>query len=99
MKLKGMIVCAFMFPGILFGTHAFALDELYLCGIVREVNIRDSQVTVDVSSESCRGLRKFMLPAGKAGAAFKVNNRKCFYIDSNRCKPGYIHAITKIAPE
>lgn len=99
MKLKGMITCAFMFPGILFCTQAFAADGLYLCGNVQEVNAKAALVIVDVTSQSCRGLRKFKLPPAKGGATFNVDERKCFFIDSNRCKAGYIHTITKTVTE
>lgn len=99
MKLKGMLTCAFMFPGILFCTQAFAADELYLCGVVQEVNLQTAQVTVDVASSSCRGIRTFKLPATKDRLSFNVNARKCFFIDSNRCKTGYTYTITKTVPE
>lgn len=99
MKLKGMLACTFMFPGILFCTQAFATDELYLCGVVQEVNLQAAQVTVDVKSDNCRGMRTFKLPAAKGRAALNVNDRTCFIIDSNRCKTGYVHTITKTMPE
>ena len=99
MKFKGMIICAFMFPGILFCTQAFAVDELYLCGTITEISIKDALVTVDVASDSCPGVRRFKLPTTKDQTSFTVANRKCFFIDSNRCKPGYIHTITKTATE
>lgn len=99
MKLKGMITCAFMFPGILFCTQAFAVDELYLCGVVQEVNLQTAQVTVDVASDSCRGVKTFKLPATKDRLSFNVAKRKCFFINSNSCKAGYTYTITKTVPE
>jgi len=99
MKLKGMLTCAFMFPGILFYSQAFAVDELYLCGVVQEVNIQAAQVTVDVASNSCRGMRTFKLPATKDRTSFSVASRKCFFINSNSCKAGYIYTITKTVSE
>ena len=99
MKLKGMITCAFMFPGILFCTKVFAMDELYLCGVTKEINTKTAMVIIDVTSQSCRGLRKFRLPVAKGGAAFNVDERQCFFIDSNRCKAGYIQTITKTVTE
>lgn len=99
MKLKRMITCAFMFPGILFCSQAFAVDELYLCGVVQEVNLQTAQVTVDVASDSCRGTRTFKLPATKDRTSFNVAGRKCFSINSNRCKAGYTYTITKTVPE
>lgn len=99
MKLKGMIICAVMFPGIFLGTQAFAVDELYLCGVVQETNPQTAQVTVDVSSDGCRGMRTFKLPATKDRASFNKAGRKCFFINSNSCKAGYTYTITKIVPE
>jgi len=99
MKLKGMIICAFMFPGILFCTQAFAVDGLYLCGIVQEVNAKDALVIVDVTSKSCRGPKKFKISAATSKNSFRVNERKCFFIDSDRCKAGYTHTITKTVTE
>jgi len=99
MKLKGMLTCAFMFPGILFCSQALAVDELYLCGIVQEVNLQTAQVTVDVASSSCRGVRTLKLPATKDKASFTVADRKCFFINSSSCKAGYTYTITKIVSE
>jgi len=99
MKLKGMLTCAFMFPGILFCTQALAVDELYLCGVVQEINLQTAQVTVDIASSSCRGVRTFKLPATKDRLSFNVTDRKCFFINSDSCKAGYTYTITKIVPE
>lgn len=101
MKLQKMIAGVVLFAGILWGTRAFAVDELYLCGVVREVNPQAAQVTVDVASDNCHGVRMFKLPPAtdKNRPAFNVDERRCFFIDSNRCKAGYIHAITKVSSE
>lgn len=99
MKWKGILTCAVMLPGILFCTQAFAVDELLLCGVVQGVNLQAAQVTVDIASDNCRGTRTFKLPATRDRTAFSVNARKCFFIDSNRCKAGYIHTITKTTAE
>lgn len=101
MKLKGMTICAIMFPCILFCTQAFAVDELYLCGVVQEVNLQTAQVTVDVASDGCRGIKTFKLPppTSKDRASFNVAGRKCFFINSNSCKAGYTYTITKTVSE
>lgn len=98
MKLKTMAACAVMFSGIFFSSQALALDELYLCGVVTGINAKDGLVTINVTSESCLGLRTFKLPAKKR-LSLKVDERKFFYIDSNRCRPGYTYTITKTVPE
>ena len=99
MKLKGMLTCAFMFPGILFCSQAFAVDELYLCGVVQEINLQTAQVTVDVVSDSCRGIRTFKLLKTQDTNSFNMAVRKCFFINNNSCKAGYTYTITKIVPE
>ncbi len=99
MKLKVIMTYAVMFPGILFYTKAFAMDDLYLCGVTKEINTKTAMVIVDVASQSCRGLRTFRLPVAKGGAAFNVDERRCFFIDSNSCQAGHIQTITKTATE
>jgi len=103
MKSRWMtICCALIYSCIVFCTSAFAadaVDQLYLCGIIEEINTQDALVTVDVASDSCRGLQKFKLPAAMGGASFNVDQRKCFFIDSSRCNAGYIYTITKIVTE
>ena len=100
MKLKGMIICAFIFPGIFFCTQSFATDELYLCGNIQEINTKDALLIVDVTSKSCRGPQKLKLSAAaKSKASFNVGERKCFFINSSRCNPGYLYTITKTVSE
>lgn len=95
-KLIGFVVIGSL--PLLFSSPAFALDELYLCGVVNGINARDGVVSVDVASEGCRGLRTFRLPA-KLGLTLKAKKRICFFIDRNRCQASYVHTITKILPE
>jgi len=93
MKLKGVIICAFMFPGILFCTQAFAMDNLFLCGIVKKVDARKALVSIDVKSGSCPGLRQFQLAAPQAASRFIVGEKQCFPIDSSHCNDNIIHKI------
>lgn len=93
MKLKKMIICALIFSGILFCTQAFAVDNLYLCGVVKNVNEQKTLVTVDVKSGSCPGTRQFQLIAPQAASRFIVGEKKCFPIDSSHCNDNNIHKI------
>lgn len=93
MKLKGMLTCAVIFPGIFLCTQAFAVDNLFLCGIVKNVNEQKTLVTVDVKSGSCPGIRQFQLAAPQAASRFIVGEKKCFPIDSSHCNDNNIHKI------
>lgn len=93
MKLKGMITCAFMFPGILFCTQAFAVDNLFLCGVVKNVDAQKALVSVDVKSGSCPGIRQFQLTTPQAASHFIVGEKKCFPIDSSHCNDNIIHKV------
>jgi len=73
-----------------------AIDELYLCGIVKAIDKGNASVSVDVKSESCRGLRKFKLLEAKEVPSLNVNERRCFVIDRNQCEDGAIYTIIKI---
>lgn len=63
---------------------AFAEDELYLCGIVKDVDVGKGIITVDIKSESCRGERQFKVPQSLL-MGFIPKKEKCFSIDSNTC--------------
>lgn len=93
MKLKGIIIGAFMFPGILFCSKAFAADNLYLCGVVKKVDAGKALVSVDIKSGSCPGTRQFQLAAPQTASSFIVGKEKCFPIDSSHCNDNNIHKI------
>ncbi len=77
------------------GNAAMAEDELYLCGIVKDVDSQDETVIIDVKSESCRGIRTFRLSVSMNIASFQVNREKCFFINSNVCNAKEIYSIIK----
>lgn len=103
MKSRWMtICCALIYSCIVFCSSAFAadaVDQLYLCGIIKEINTKDAIVSVDVKSESCHGLQQFKLSAAMGGKVLNVDDQKCFFIDSSRCQAGYKYTITKIETE
>lgn len=93
MELKRMTICAFMFSGILFCTPAFALDELYLCGVVQNVDGKKAMVSINVKSDSCPGVKLFQLANPHAASRFIAGENKCFSIDSNNCRDNKTHKI------
>ncbi|MDA8159978.1 MAG: hypothetical protein M0T76_04570 [Desulfobacteraceae bacterium] len=93
MKLKVMTTCAFMFPGLLFCTQAFAMDNLFLCGLVKDVDVQKALVSVDITSGSCPGLRQFQLAEPQSASRFIVGEEKCFPIDSSHCNDNIVHKI------
>lgn len=99
MKPRG--ATAFILLGIicLYQTIAYGNDDLYICGIVKNIDFEKSTVIIDVTSESCPGPMKFKLPATNILHLDDVDQRICFYIDSNGCKSGYIYNITEIVGE
>jgi hypothetical protein len=97
--MKSGKILAYSFLGLVavfFHTSVFAEDELYLCGIVKEVNTKNAVVIVDVKSKSCRGLHTFNLSDAKLMEYFIVEENRCFFIDSNQCQAGYKYNITKL---
>ncbi|MEZ0329755.1 MAG: hypothetical protein ABWK15_09435 [Dissulfuribacterales bacterium] len=72
-----------------------AEDELYLCGIVTHVDSQNNTVTVDVKSAGCQGERRFNLSSSVKITAFKLDEKKCFFIDSNVCKANQTYSIIK----
>lgn len=83
--------------GILFfiignSSRVFAEDELYLTGIVKNINPATAVVYVEVSSESCRGMRIFHVD-DPGNLEKYVNMTISFYIDSSMCGDNKLHAI------
>ena len=70
----------FVFPSL-----SASVDELFLTGIVKGIDQQTGIITVDVKSESCRGIRHFklidatsfkdILPGRKI--SFRINNATC----------------------
>lgn len=88
-----VILAAALALGI--GNKVMAEDELYLCGIVKDVDSRSGTVTVDVKSSGCRGIRTFKLSSSINIASFKVDEKRCFFIDSNICEANKTYGIMK----
>lgn len=63
----------------------FAVDELYLCGVVKEVNANVRMVRVHVISEGCVGEKTFKVTRSQQLDKFVVGEDICFMIDMNKC--------------
>jgi hypothetical protein len=72
--------------------HAYAGDELFLTGIVKEIDHTTRTVLVDVKSSSCHGLRKFTVDDASQLDDF-VNEKIDFSIDSSTCKSGEVYKM------
>jgi hypothetical protein len=80
------------------GSHAadtVILDNLSLTGYVRSIDSSNGIITLDITSEGCRGPRSFRVPDDAKGDldASLVGKRLQFLIDSSRCERGRIYNI------
>jgi len=96
MKLLKIFAFTLLVPSAFSHVSAIAEDELYLCGIIKDINQKNETIIIDVQSKSCHGLRKFKLHTLKEMQSVNTDERKCFFIDSNRCNVGFIYNIIKI---
>ena len=73
---------------------AFAdnLDNLYLTGIIKNVNPVTGVAYVEVLSSSCRGMRTFRADDPE-GLQYQVRRKVSFFIDSDTCKDTAVHTI------
>ncbi|MFT5697353.1 MAG: hypothetical protein ACI8ZB_000201 [Desulforhopalus sp.] len=93
MKLKTKIIIAITGFSIFAHVAAYAEDELRLCGVVKKVDLGKKSVLVDVKSVGAKGLHTFKLLDNIGTSSFRIGTRKCFYIDSNQFKEGYVYTI------
>jgi hypothetical protein len=72
-----------------------AIDNLSLTGFVRSIDSGNGIISLDITSEGCRGLRAFKVPDGAKGDldASLIGKRLQFMIDSSRCERGRIYNI------
>ena len=75
---------------------AFSLENLFLTGVITNINYRAKQVQIDLRNKGCRGLRTFTF---YDFSKFKktVGNKIEFYIDSENCPgPSEVRVITAV---
>lgn len=99
MKNRKVFALVLLGMSCLLPTSSYADDELYLCGIVRQIDIANGTAVIDVTSENCPGSREFKTTANADLSPNDVDVRKCFFIDSDSCKSGYVYTITKTESE
>jgi hypothetical protein len=75
---------------LVFVLSSMAQDRLFLTGVVRSVDSISGIIRVNVTSEGCKGLREFKVPADAAKdiEATLIGKRMQFYIDSATCVSG-----------
>ncbi len=87
-----VVLCIAVLCVVVCGQPVYAVDELYLTGVVKNINPITGIVYVDVTSDSCRGMRIFRADdLGKLGNY--VNQAISFYIDSSTCGDNNVHMI------
>ena len=93
-KKIGIILISFMLI-TLYAQTSWAVDNLSLTGFVRSFDNNSRMIRIYVTSESCKGLRDFMVPGdGKSDLDASLINRKLqFLINSATCERGKVYNI------
>ena len=83
------LILVFVLPGM-------AQDYLLLTGVVKSVDSNSGTISINVTSEGCKGLRDFKVPsdAAKDIEATLIGKRMQFYIDSATCARGRTYNIS-----
>jgi len=93
-KKMGIVLVSFAL--IAFCAQASLADDgLSLTGVVKSVDSATGMISVDVTSEGCRGVRTFKVPdtvKGDLNASF-VGKKLNFKIDGVICERGRIYNI------
>jgi hypothetical protein len=71
----------------------FAEDELYLCGIVKEVQSAERIVRVQVISEGCAGDKTFKVSRELHLDKFITGENTCFMINMSICPQHQVATI------
>ena len=90
--LLGFLVLVISSP-VLVSSPISAVDELYLTGILRSVDVKSNTIVVDVLSQSCPGPKRFSV----SNARFlqgREGGKISFSINSSSCKDSVIYRIT-----
>ncbi len=79
---------------------SYALDNLILNGVVKSVNHKKQEITIDVKSGSCPGMRTFHIDSAQQGLKKDmIGKRIIFSIDSSVCNDQKEHTIKIIPPK
>jgi hypothetical protein len=90
----GVILIFFMLISLCPQT-SLAVDNLSLTGFVRSIDGNNGIISLDITSEGCRGPRAFRVPDDAKGDldASLIGKRLEFMIDSSKCERGRIYNI------
>lgn len=91
-----MICCAFIYSCMVLCTSALAadkVDQLYLCGVVKEINAKEGKVRVKVTSEGCTGEKTFKVLRVQQLSKFVEGKTTCFMIDTSTCPQHQVATI------
>jgi hypothetical protein len=93
-KKIGVVLVSFILVALCVQTSR-AVDNLSLTGFVKSFDNNSGIVRVDVTSESCKGLREFRMSDDAKGAldASLIGNKVQFYINSATCERGKVYNI------
>ena len=74
---------------------SIAVDNLSLTGFVRSIDSNNGIISLDITSEGCRGPRSFKVPDDAKGDldASLIGKKLQFMIDSSKCERGRIYNI------
>jgi hypothetical protein len=89
------IILVFLILISLYPQTSLALDNLSLSGFVRSIDSSNGIISLDITSEGCRGLRAFRVPDDAKGDldASLIGKKIQFMIDSSKCERGKIYNI------
>ncbi len=91
--LSGLFLGIFMITLLVLNLgHVYAVDELFLNGIVKRVDVAKKTVTIDVLSTSCRGIRKFAVEKPLEFEDLE-GDRIEYSIDSSTCRHDEIYSM------
>ena len=99
MKLLNILLLSVyfsIFACTLVSESALPTDDLYLCGVVKKVNMQERKVFIQVTSEGCTGDNVFKVSQAVQLDQFVVGENKCFMIDTNTCPKNQIAIIWKV---
>ena len=93
-KKIGVILVSFILITLCVQTSR-AVDNLSLTGFVKSFDNNSGIVRVDVTSESCKGLREFRVPDDAKGGldTSLIDMKLQFYINSSTCERGRVYNI------
>jgi hypothetical protein len=97
MMRRGFFLSLILITGIavlfVFPSPSAAMDELFLSGVVKHIDLNTGLITVDVKSESCRGVRRFKLIDASSLKDTQPGKRISFRIDSSVCKSDVVYKM------